>query len=92
MEVEYIIIAVNFVYKWAQQLFSGHYKIIVLYFQNIFPVGAEVSLWPHGCTIFQSRILKLLSNSKPENTSENKKRRQSVPVLNYYLEKQDIKL
>ena len=52
------------------------------YFRNIFLIGGLVSLWSRDFTIFQSRIPhELLSNSKAVNISEDKKRRQSVPVL-----------
>ena len=52
------------------------------YFRNIFLIGGLVSLWSRGFTIFQSRIPhELLSNSKAVNISEDKKRRQNVPVL-----------
>ena len=71
LEVGYrIIIVVNFVYKWAHQLFLGHHKIMSDWFtfSNIFPIGGLISLWSHGFTIFQSRLPKwLLSNSKVLN-------------------------
>ena len=42
-----VIIVVNFVYKWVQQSFSGHHKIILiaLYFWNIILAGGLISLW-----------------------------------------------
>ena len=55
LEVRYlVIIVVNFVYKWARQLFSGHHKkcLTRLYFWNIFQVGGLISLWWRGFTIF----------------------------------------
>ena len=67
--------------------------MIGIYFRNIFPIGGLISSWSSGLTIFQSTILKwLLSNFKAVNTCEDKKRRQSVSVLKWCLEKIDIKL
>ena len=76
-----VIIAVNFVYKWAQQLFSGDKKCLIgLYLWNFFPIGGLK--WSRGFTIFQSRIPKwLLSNSKAVNTCKDKTRKQVVAVL-----------
>ena len=53
-----VIILINFVYKIARQLFSGHCKIITDWsiFRTIFPIGYLVSLWSLGFTIFQCRI------------------------------------
>ena len=49
---------------------------------NIFLIGGLISLWSRDCSIFQSRIPKgLLSSYKVVNTCEDKKRRQTVPVL-----------
>ena len=89
-----VITVVNFVYKWARQLFLGHHKIMsdLFMFSNIFPIGSLISLWTRGFTIFQSKIPKwLLSNSKTINTCEDKKKRQTVPVSKQYVEKFDIK-
>ena len=69
------------------------YCLTGLCFRNIFPIGGLISLWLCDFTIFQSRIPKqLLSNSKEVNTFEDKKRRQGVSVLKWYLEKIDVKL
>ena len=54
--------------------------------------GGLILLWSRGFTIFESRIPKwLLSNSKAVNICEDKKTKQIVPVLKWYLEKFDIK-
>ena len=79
-----LFIVVNSVYKWAQQLFLGHHKIISewLYFRNIFLISGLISLGSRGVTIFQRRIPKwFLSNSKAINSCEDKKRKQIVPIL-----------
>ena len=72
-----IIIALNCFSK------TPHRRCLTeLYFRNIFPIGALISLWPRGFTIFQSKIPKwLLSNFQAVNTREDSKRRQIVPVL-----------
>ena len=85
-EIEYLVmIVVNFVHKWAKQIFLGHHKIIPIWF-IISKYFSEwwllISLWSCSFTIFQSRIPKvLLSNSKVLNTCEDKKRRQILPVF-----------
>ena len=94
LEVGYLIIVVNFVYKWARQLISGHYKRMSEWFifSEYFSIGGLILLWSHGCTIFQSRIPKWLqSSSKVVNTCDDNNRRQTVPVLKQYLIKLDIK-
>ena len=50
-------------------------------FRNNFPIGSLVSLWSHGFTFQRRKPKQLLSNSNAGNTCENKKKRQSVPVL-----------
>ena len=80
LEVGYLVtIVVNFVYKWAGQLFLEHDKIMSdwVIFRNIFLIGGWISLWSRGFTNFQVRVSKwLLSNYKAVNTCEDKKRRQ----------------
>ena len=72
LKVRYLaIIVVNFVHKWARQLFSGHHKIMPdwFIFRNIFPTGGLITLWSRAFTIFQSRMPKwLLSNFRVVNT------------------------
>ena len=63
LEEGYLVtIVVNFVCKWAQQLFSGHYKLMskwfIIYFQSILPIVGVVSIWSRGFTIFKNGIPK----------------------------------
>ena len=92
LAVGYLVTTVlNFVYKWAQQLFLRHEKIISHWFifSEYFLTGGLASLWSRGFNIFQSRIL---SSAKAMNICEDTKSKQSVPVLKWSVVQIDIKL
>ena len=71
---------------------GNYFRDITLYFRNVFPIGSLISLWSSGFTFFkvrhQNNCYQILNTV---NTCDDKKKRQIVPVLRYYLGKIDVK-
>ena len=69
-----VIIFVNFVYKWARQLFSGHHKTSDWFiFSEYFPMVVSIHYGHDALQYFGSIPKWFLSNSKAVNTCKIRK-------------------